>query len=93
MAGSVTKGRLPKAYRTCPAARESSPARVLVQDNTQAEGRRHRDAGGSPPVAGEGACSQQRSSFGRTQRASFLMASSACGATPARKWKTCCVPG
>jgi hypothetical protein len=29
MAGSVTKGRLPKAYRTCPAARESSPAWVL----------------------------------------------------------------
>src|SRR5262245_2133644 len=32
-------------------------------------------------------------SLGRTQRASFLIASSASGATPARKWKTCCMSG
>jgi hypothetical protein len=31
MAGSVTKGRLPKAYRTCPAARESSLAWVQIK--------------------------------------------------------------
>lgn len=32
-------------------------------------------------------------SLGRTHWASFLIALSASGATPARKWKTCCMPG